>query len=312
MSSKPKAQTTKSTVTLPSFVAPEYKYASNELAQFYNKPQYQEQYAGNLYTDLSPQTQQALEMTQQRAMAGNPLLQQGSAEYSKTLAGDYLNPESNPYLQSTIDIANQSVSRNFANTVVPSLQGTFSKSGRYGSGMQGNVFNEAARNLGQQTSNNAMQLAGENYSRERTNQLQAMMNAPQYAQADYADIAKLGQVGQAYDAQEAKKLQSDLTKFYGARDAKGQALDAYINRIKNLTPGVNTTQTTSGGGGSMMGNVLGLAATGAGMYFGGPAGGAAAGSLFGASGLGGSTPQSSTGQTYLPWLNSGQGGWGSV
>ena len=113
--------------------------------------------------------------------AGSPLLQQSQAELLKQAQGQYLSPNTNPYLQG---LYNQ-----MAGDVTAGVQSEFSKAGRYGSGANQAVL---ARELG----NLANQVYAPQYAAERQNMQNVLFQAPQLAQADYQDIGMLQQVGQ--------------------------------------------------------------------------------------------------------------------
>lgn len=267
MASKPKTQTVSSQATVPDFIKPQYEQAAGAAQNIYNDPSNQAIYQGQTFAPFSSQTQGALDAIQQRATNGSPIQAAGNSEFLKTINGDYLNPSSNPYLQDTINLANQNTLQNFQTSVIPGLQSTFSLGGRYGSGNQQGAFSDASRNLLQQTSNNATTIAGQNYSNERTNQLNATLNAPNFALNDYADSAALAGVGQAYDTQNQNQINQDMSNFYATRDAGSTALDQYIARLQGLTPtnasGSNGTQTTPGN--SALQNGIGLATSAAGI-----------------------------------------------
>src|SRR5690606_1696683 len=56
-------------------------------------------YPGQTYAGLSPETEAALQMQTQRALAGSPVTQAMQAELTRTLGGQYLDPTANPAFQ---------------------------------------------------------------------------------------------------------------------------------------------------------------------------------------------------------------------
>lgn len=98
--------------------------------------------------------------------------------------------------------------------------------------------------------------------------------APALANVDYSDIGQLLGVGGRVEGQAGNVLQDLIGRYDHSVNAPGQSLDDYIARIQGQYGG---TQTTSGGGPSSTQQLAGLLATGLGFAFGGPAGGAAAG-----------------------------------
>jgi hypothetical protein len=142
-------------------------------------------YAQNLYGGAaqSPETLSAIQKMRERAMGGNNLTAQSQAQFGKTIAGDYLDPSSNPYLASTVQQA--------LDPVQARVNSTFGVGG-------GNNFGSSAHadTLTKQLANTALPFYMQNYQTERDRQLSAAGAAPGMAQADYADIDRLMQAGQ--------------------------------------------------------------------------------------------------------------------
>jgi hypothetical protein len=220
----------------PDYAKPEYERALQDIYAQYQNPDLYSVYQGETVAPFSQQTQQGLDLITQRAQAGSPLAAAGNQEFLKTIQGQYLSPESNPYLQSTIDFATQNAAKQFNNSTVPALQASFAKSGRYGSGAQAAAFSDTAGNFMNQQANTINQLSAQNYGTERQNQLNAALQAPNYAQNDYSDFAKLLGVGSAYDTQNQNLINADMQKFYGEQQAQGQSLNDFINRLQSVAP----------------------------------------------------------------------------
>lgn len=95
----------------------------------------------------------------------NPLYGMSDEELSKTISGDYLNPESNPYLAKTADVISGKIGR--------AVDSRFESAGRYGSGAHQDVL---ATDIG-----NALDsLYGANYSAERGRQLATATGVPSF------------------------------------------------------------------------------------------------------------------------------------
>lgn len=121
---------------------------------------------GNVLNSLNPNSQ-------------NPLLPAAQAEAAKTINGDYLNPDSNPYFKQSVNDALGLAQSNFT--------------GMYGGAAGGNLNNSGfqeslARGLGA-TATNAY---AQNYSNERQRQATAAFGAPQMvAQSSEAAFSPL-------------------------------------------------------------------------------------------------------------------------
>lgn len=101
----------------------------------------------------------------------NPLYGMSDAELAKTISGDYLDPESNPYLSKTGDIIAGKIGR--------TVDSRFESAGRYGSGAHQDVL---ATDVG-----NALNaLYGANYASERGRQLATATGVPGYLSGEVA------------------------------------------------------------------------------------------------------------------------------
>lgn len=197
---------------------------------------------------LSSETEKALQLQTQRALAGSPLVDTTQSELQKTVGGEYLTG-SNPYFaQMASDISRQ---------VIPQVASQFAGSGRYGSGMSNRATADAlAAKIGD--------LAYKNYGDERTRQLQASALAPTLANVDYTDLSQLAAAGTARENL-AQQLLSEQEKNYLTEQNKiATALGNYSGLIQGNYGG-NQTVTSPLTRANPLGSALGGAATGAGL-----------------------------------------------
>lgn len=223
-------------------------------------------YPNSTVAPLSGTSQQAIDLTTQRALNGSPVQSAAQGNATATLNGDYLN--GNPNLQGAIDAATQGLVRQYTNATMPSLEAGFSKSGRYGSGAQQAAMSDAQNNLATQLGNISSTMAYNNYNDERARQVQTSALAPSLAGMDFTNLQALSGVGSALDSQAQAEL-NDLVARYSY--ANGGSLDDYIARI-NGTGASNYSSTT---GATTINQSRGAGALG------GALSGAAAGSAFG-------------------------------
>lgn len=279
MASGAKAPTTTTTSTTPwSGVQPYISGSLSEAQKLYQSGN--GYYPESTVSPFSGQTQQALDLTEQRALNGSPVQSAAQGNAAATLNGDFLN--SNPNLQGAIDAATQGLVRQYTNATVPGIEASFSKAGRYGSGMQNAAMSDAQSNLATQIGNTATNMAYSNYNDERGRQVQTSAMAPSLAGMDFTNLQALSGVGETYDTQSQANL-NDLIARYNYQN--GGALDDYISRINGTGATNFSTSTASNPSGSKLTGALGGAMSGAaaGSMF-GPYG-AAAGGVIG--GLGG-------------------------
>jgi len=223
-------------------------------------PQY---YEGATVAPFSTQTQTALDLQEQRAEMGSPLLNTAQDQLMNTMQGNYLN--NNPYLQSAIDAASSGITRNYQEAIRPGIDSTFERAGRYGSNAYQTMQDQAQDTLAKNLGNVASQLSYADYGRERQLQDQAMQLAPAFAQADYDDIKQLGDVGSIYDAQAQAELSSDIDRFNFEQTKPYNKLGQYLAMIQGGYGGTQsqTTPYFSNRGANMLaGGLGGLGAAG--------------------------------------------------
>jgi hypothetical protein len=285
--------TTTSTTTNepPAYAKPNLEFAAAEARRFYDDPQYQQGWEGQTFVDYSPQSLEALQGMEARARAGSDLTRQAQATNLSTMQGNYLNPETNPYLRGNIDFANQSVTDQYRTAVAPQISGNFARSGRYGSGFQQGAISDANTNLLKQLSGNALGMTDANFQRERQNQLAATQLAPTLANQDYTDLQQLQGVGSAYEDKNAAALQDEINRFYQQQYAAPTALNQFIAQTMGTAGNYGSqTQVTQAPkqGSNFLGTALGIGSLIAAPFTGGTSlaamGASGLGSLFPAAG----------------------------
>jgi hypothetical protein len=159
---------------------------------------------------FSPQTEQAMQLAQQRALAGSPVNRSAQDYATKTLSGGFMG--SNPYLDATFNKA--------AGAVTNQVQSNFGQAGRNPTGV------DAAGFAADQYNNLATQIYGGDYQAERDRQQQLVPYAGQLAGQDYQDIAQLAQVGAGHE---------NLAREY--QNQPGLNLDQYLARLSGVPGG---------------------------------------------------------------------------
>jgi|TARA_R110000782_G_scaffold20899_1_gene56553 hypothetical protein len=203
-------------------------------------------YPGQTYIDPSAQTTSALSGIEERATAGSPLLPAAQAQQQSSIEGDYLSA-GNPYFASMMSNAARPAVTEF-NKAIRDIGSRTAGAGRYGSGAMGEMEGIASKNLADSLSNRASELAFNNYSQERGFQNNAVQNAPQLAQADYADMNQLANVGRTQEDYSRQALQGDISRFEYGANAPQQQLGNYLAAAYGAPAPVNSTSTSSGGG----------------------------------------------------------------
>ena len=201
-------------------------------------------FPGQTYVSPSAQTQEALRMAQERAMAGSPLTGAAQAETLATIQGRGVNPFLAGALEQTNRLAGEQFNRNIQN-----LQSSAASAGRYGSNAMGQQAGTAQDIFARALTEQGGQLAYNSAEAERARQMAAVGAAPQMAQADYADIQRLLSVGGAREAQSAAELQDAMNRFNFAQNLPQAKLSQFANLFSSVPQGTQTVQTATPTGG---------------------------------------------------------------
>jgi hypothetical protein len=222
-------------------------------------------FPGSTVTPFSSQTEQALGMAENRALAGSPLTQAAQGEAGKVLSGDYLNG-GNPAFQGMVDRAVQPLTQQYQNTVRPGIMSAFTGAGRSGSNIaRAQAENTAGNDYMRQVGDIGSALSYANYNDER-NRMGAMTQlAPQLAQQDYFDIGQLQNVGGQREAMSQAQLQDQVNRFNFAQQEPTNRLGQYMGLVQGGygTSGTGSrTQPVQSGNPIMQGLGGGLAGVG--------------------------------------------------
>jgi hypothetical protein len=207
---------------------PYIKKGLSEYERLYNQGPFS-MYGGALTAPTDPATNAGLNATEARANAGSPLMTGANAEMGKVLAGDYLNPATNPGFSSMVDTVKANV--------LPGIDARFMGAGRSGSGLHGRAVGEG---LGSAIG----QLTYQNYGDERNRMTNAMGMAPQFAAADYLDPQMLGAVGATREGIAQRGIDEAVARHDYAQAAPSDALARYMQGIQG-NYGSSTTGTTT-------------------------------------------------------------------
>jgi len=236
-------QNSTTTTSIDPAIKPYVTYGLGEAKRLYES-QSPSFFPGQTYVSPSEQTQQALQMAQQRAMAGSPLTSAAQAETLATIQGRGVNPFLAGALEQTNRLSGEDYLRN-----IQQLQSGASSMGRYGSAAQGQLTGQAQDVYARALAERGGQLAYQSAEAERARQMAAVGAAPQMAQADYADIQRLLSVGGAKEAQSAAQLQDAMNRYNFQQNLPQAKLSQYANLYSSAPQGGTTTQTATPTGG---------------------------------------------------------------
>jgi hypothetical protein len=235
-------------------------FGLQELRRLYDNPT---PYAPfQTYVDPSSQTLSALSGIERRATTGNPLLGQAQSQLGKTISGDYLS--GNPFFTGAFQGATRDISNQFGQNIMD-IRSKASSAGRYGSGAQTNLENRAATGLSTALADVGGRLAYQNYGDERTRQANAILAAPQLAEADYTDPSKLLATGMAREGYSQAQIQDQLARYqYAMPETR---LSTFLSGVYGAPGGtVQERPIYENPGQQGLSNVLSIAGTAAMFY----------------------------------------------
>lgn len=237
-------QIAKQEQTPPAYAIPGLTFGAGEAQRLYNQGNAQP-FPNARFVPFNPATTSAL--GGQEALAtnninnGNPLISGAQGLAQNTLAGNFLSPDSNPWMRGAVDYANQPVIDAFNQNVIPGIDSRFSQSGRYGSGAHTQANTQAVDALTRNLAGNSAQMYGNFYNQERGAQQAAMAAAPGLSDAGYQDFGRLAQVGAAREGKANEELQGAMSLWDQQQNLPWSNLQRMVATIGGGAPGGTTT-----------------------------------------------------------------------
>src|SRR6185312_6303589 len=219
--SSPAGSTTQTSTQTPFASGYFYNGQTNSPSTLYGKAynignQNLKYFPGQTFASPTDQQEQAIQL-QGNLATNDPTMQAATGGIQPYLNGSMLNA-GNPYLQNAFNSA--------AQTAIPSIQSGFEGNGRFGSGAMANAQASALTNL-------AGNMAYQNYNDQSTNQLKAMLEAPDISSGNFQDIANLGAAGAQQQAFNQMPITEAVNRFNFNQDAP--FIDA--SRMQSLLTG---------------------------------------------------------------------------
>ena len=200
-------------------------------------------YDGQRYADLNGTQYAGIGKIANRAVSGSPIMGAANSALTNMLTQD----TTNPYLNNMVDQAQQSVIRNYNNSVVPATQAAMRQSGSFGnSGLQQLQLQQQSdlqRNLGDISTN----MYGNAYNTNQANKMGALGMAQSYGNQDYQDAAQLLNAGQILQDQNQNNLDFRYQQYQDAQNDPYKKLAA-MSGVFGSNLGSTSTTTQSGGG----------------------------------------------------------------
>ena len=243
-------QTTTSVNSYPSWATNTAKDVLSRGTQLANQPY--TPYTGQRIADLAPEQTAGFDMTTNIAQNGTGATNAAESDYTKTMSGDYLNPDSNPYLKANVDAA--------LDNVQTRVNSQFNNN-NYGTTAHQQTL---ADSLGE-AANNAY---GQNYASERSRMSSLQSMAPQYQSMAYQDAQNLTGVGDAYRSNAQDYLNLQYQNWQDQQNQPYKNLDTLASALNSAVGNQGSTTTTSSSPVQSSGyaNAIGTGLLGYGLY----------------------------------------------
>jgi hypothetical protein len=231
---------------------------STQLDDFYNN-----YLKNNLDTSATPYTGDltaGMTDTQNSAMSGLSSLLNTSA-LTGTINGDYLDPDTNPYLSQAYDEAESKVMKSLG-TMNDNVNSQFNTNGLYNSSARMESLQKQADTAGDTLANIATNLYGNAYTQERQNQMNAINQESNLLGQQFNQGTTEQQTNQNADT----NAYNEWLRQQNVDQNDINTMLQYFSLVKNPS---QTTETTSSGG---LGSLLGAGLYGLGSSYGGKIG----------------------------------------
>lgn len=222
-------------------------------------------YSGDMVANQTADTiagQNALRTAANGSISG--IASQGQQAAGFGLA-DVLNPQTNQYLQDSVNQSIQPIIQNFQESVLPSLRSGAGNAGQYGGTRQGIAEGLATDRLGQTISNMVSNRYSDAYDRGLQTFEKTLALLPQTAQLQTLQGTTLDAIGQQNQQQAQNELSAQIGQYNDLQNLDANKLAAYQQLIQGNYGGQSSSTATGPGAPqtSWMANALGGAATGA-------------------------------------------------
>ena len=172
----------------------------------------QYQYGPERVASFDPASNRAFQMAELRANEGSSLNRAAQGQTEATARGDFLDPESNPWLERTGEVGARALRRQYLGAV-QGLGSRMEASGRTGGGAHATGANIVDENLATGLGDYYSKLYGGAYDQERNRMMGASGMAPQLSELDYRDATAMRNVGQQREGRQQSVL-DDLVKRF--------------------------------------------------------------------------------------------------
>ena len=186
-----------------------------------------------------PMTQRVSDAINRQTLrsVNNPLLDAGQVQLQNMISG---NIPINPYLEPSLNRANERTERIF-NNAVNNIRSNASSVGRYGSNAMNSQIDESERILANALANENAERFFQSAENERVRQFNALSSIPNFTQQDYYDINKELEAARALENYNVQQAADELQRFQYSQTEPERRLSQYAQLIGSVPMGqINT------------------------------------------------------------------------
>lgn len=194
---------------------------------------------------MNPWQVQGARLGMTRALSDAPALSMSEALGLGTLSGQYLSPDTNPYLRQNYLNAARDMADVYRYATAPATQASALNAGQFGSAAQDQMRFMQQYSLGENLNNLAARMYGDNYSQERDRQMEQQRMVPQMIQQQFISPEYLQQLGTRFQQQKQLGMDVDYQNQFRRDQWPYQAFDIYKGALGAM-PGGLGSQTTTG------------------------------------------------------------------
>ena len=199
---------------------------------------------------LSQQQIDAMNSVSTQAGGAQDFLNSAQNQQLATLQGQYLNPQSNPWLQSYYNAAAQPMVQQYQQAIAPNILQQAASSGTIGSQGMDQAFSNAQQGLAQGLGNLAANTFEPAYAQERQLQQNAATGAGNTASSQFIPSQEEMQSGQVGQNQAQNVLQTGYQNAYQQAMWPFQELQMFGQGLGTANGGMGNSVSVSSGGGS--------------------------------------------------------------
>lgn len=203
-------------------------------------------YQGQRIAGLDPSQQMGMNLTAGQALNGFQGQGEAGDNYQALMRGDYLSPDSNPWLAANAQKAMSDITNAYRTGTKPQTDAAAARAGAFGGSAWQQMVSNNERQLGDSLGNAANQFYGQNYANERQNQMAGLGMMGNMQNIGYTDSSKLTGVGDALRNYNQDLLNTQYQDWQEAQNSPYLKQEQFGNALRStMGAGSSSTATSS-------------------------------------------------------------------